>query len=580
MSTYYRHLSRVNFSVIATRDAVGVGSSCLGISRSLSQRGEFWPNLVFAVDRTRGLQFVIMQLADLYKDFFAVLRSSPHGQVALSHSLLPHNSQAVAVADILGVTCETSIDEKLKAPQGFYNQPYDLFHDLKLAFGRLIAQYPQNVPEYNEISSLFKFATDLLVREAERFGFTSRLGRKALQKDSNENSLHFQESWNDIASHAQGDAKPDVLDPVSVSNGGNDLGFNSPNGTSSESRQNIGEDEYLMQVSQGFQTISTELQDWNGETYWITAANGPMFLSMNNKAPMDPRDTAVAGSVHTVKLMPHNARAPESTLGFTSPLNPLFPQPDAPPTDLLSRFVHPNGHGTFSPLWLTGQDSYSSFAPTSASAGAVVGGEDAASVWADKAIQSVVRSHPSMTPKDEDASMRDDSEPESKEPQAEDVLATDFESIPSLLSEDLEALLKWTPYSFVDNDEFEAAKAGREAERQLVSQLLLELQDLQDERMSVYGEEPEIGDRERHVAFKSTKLLAGLVEEARSDDIALKLDTRLPVLMRNYAGALPAAPDPFLNGPPNSYGGQSMPPMSQRLQTIAGLRSRSRAPRR
>lgn len=569
-----------------------------------------------------------MQLADLYEDFTAVLRSSPHGQAALSQSLLPHDSQNVAVADILGVTCETSIDEKLKAAQGFYDQPYNLFHDLKLAFGRLIAKYPQNVPEYNEISSLFKFGSDLLVREAERFGFTSRPSRKSLQNESIEDGTLARNVHDGTASPALTDVKLDMSDSLTPVNGGIGLVSESLNGTSTEALfgngapangyavQNLGEDEYLMQVSQGFQTISAELQDWNGETYWVTAANGPLFMSMNNKAPMDPRDTAVAGSVHTVKLMPHNARAPDSTLGFVSPLNPRFPQPDAPPTDLLSRFVHPNGHGTFSPLWLTGQDNYSSFAPTSDSAGAVVGAEDAASVWADKATQSAVYPHASPISKDEDVSMHEEPDSEPNEANSKQVSpkyddkrgeieldqqadprqasdhnlehaaeqasepAVNFESIPSLSSEDLEALLKWTPYNFVDNDEFDAAKSGREVERQLVSRLLLELQDLQDERMSVFGAEPEIGDRERHVAFKSAKLLASLVEGASSEDIALKLDTRLPVLMRNYAGALPAAPDPFMNGPPNPYGAQSMPPMSQRLQTIAGLRSRSRAPRR
>lgn len=485
------------------------------------------------------------QLVDLYADFATVLRTAPHGDAVLSGLLLPYNSYNVPVDDILGMPCEESIDNKLAAGaysalDGEVSGPELLFHDLKLAFGRIVGEWDQDSSEYQEITRVFKFSIDLLVREANRLHLTK------------------------VA----------------------------PNS----------DDQHLLRISQGFDVITTELQDWNNETFWVTAANGPMFMSVPSKAPVDPRDTVVAGSVHTVKLLPHSARTPESTLGFVSPLNPRLPQPDTPPTSMLSGFRHPDDSGIVPPLWMSGSSGYSSFAPTSDSNNAVVALEDAAAVWMAKAGYTAdpkVQKLPNATVEgaqgeqktangsseesseqkqeangtkaenDEDVSMNDAFDSHSPETSDSNNLTSySPESIPDLNADDLEMLLKWTPQSFVDDDEIEAAKNG--TERELASSLLLKLHVMQTERLSAEENADNIPDEERHAAFKVGNVLARLVDGADSKDIALNLDTRLPVLMRNYSGSLPAATDPTLQSQP----GIPPPQSSQRLQTIANMRNR------
>lgn len=500
------------------------------------------------------------QLVDLYADFATVLRTAPHGDAVLSGLLLPYNSLSVPVADILGMPYEESIDSKLAA--GAYNSldsevsgPELLFHDLKLAFGRIVGEWPQDSPEYQEVTRVFKFAIDLLVREANRLRLTK----------------------------------------VAPNSG----------------------DQHLLRISQGFDVISTEVQDWNNETFWVTAANGPMFMSVPSKAPVDPRDTVVAGSVHTVKLLPHSAHTPESTLGFVSPLNPRLPQPDTPPTNMLSGFRHPDDSGIVPPLWISGASGYSSFAPTSDSNNAVVALEDAAAVWmakagytADPKVQKLPHavvegatagegtssgegaasgvsetntndsskesseqplegSNGTKVENDADVSMNDSIDPHHSDAGAShDLTYYSEESVPDLNADDLEMLLKWTPQSFVDDDEIEAAKNG--TERELASSLLLKLQVMQTDRLSSEENADDIPDEERHTAFKVGNVLARLVDGADSKDIALNIDTRLPVLMRNYSGSLPAATDPSLQNQP----GMAPPQGSQRLQTIANMRNR------
>lgn len=499
--------------------------------------------------------------------------------------------------------------------------PLLLFHDLKLAFARLVSEYEQASREYAEVSDLFKFAVDLLLREAHRLSLV-HLGAGTDRDDA-----------------------------------------------------------YLARISAGFQTISAEIQEPNNETFYVTAANGPLFMSASNKAPVDPRDTAVAGSVHTVKLLPHIARAPESTLGFTSPLHPRFPQPNAPPTEILSTFVHPNSHQTVPPLWLASADDFGSFAPSSDFGGAVVTSEDAAIVWDNrrKVYNAKCAANPpnKASPANPDPANKDPANPAPANPApANSALPTNpanpanpnlptnlnlsqpnqpnqgqgqsgqlghqdqnqlgqqgnisnpanhmpqfgqpqspvsaraspltgphqphqppqppqnplpqlpnfspnfqpvqpdaqpqpqpqpqpLQSVPALTGPDLELLLRWSPYSFVDDDEIEAARSG--SEHALVSRLLLELQFMQRERLSAPGIELEIGEAERHVALKTANVLGRLVERADNKEIDLKLDTRLPVIMRNYAGSLPAATDPALRVPQPVY-------QQPRLQTLQGMR--------
>lgn len=405
-------------------------------------------------------------LAELYTDFLDVLSKQPAGDEVLNEKILPVADAAAENGGPQG--SEESILTKYNA--GSYNtaQPMSLYADLKFVVSQKLSMHPVGSPGYQKLRGFFRAAVDLLLRDARRLGL-----------------LAFQEP------------------------------------------ANIG-DQYMRQLQQSFECVYADAKEWYGEAYYLIAQNGPLFTTETGKATIDPRESKVGGSVHTVKLLPHLAPLPEVTLGYASPSSQV-PYPFVPPTDILGQFTHPARAPLGAPRWLN-TDPYASFAPRIDTIGSSITPHEAIGVWeAGRPASSPESPKPEAKPEPSDIPLvQNDAEPQQQQ-QNYIIESSDV---------DVEALLEWTPYSFIDQDEIDAAKNG--TERELAAHLLLELQYLQRERLAAPGE-LDISDEERHVALKAHNVLGRLVSDASPDDIDSSLSKNMPVLMRNYQGTLPTA---------------------------------------
>lgn len=108
----------------------------------------------------------------------------------------------------------------------------------------------------------------------------------------------------------------------------------------------------------------------------------------------------------------------------------------------------------------------------------------------------------------------------------------------------MEDILQWHPRNFIDDDEFEAIKTGTELE--FVSRLMLQLQQLQADRLATPDIPPPVSFEERRLAMKIEGVLGRLLQSTEGIDIAnskIKPSTNIPALKTNYLGVLPA-PEP------------------------------------
>lgn len=450
------------------------------------------------------------QLGALYADYVGALSHLPLGKTLLTEILLPSGSERLSTMDLLNRKPTTSVQMKLDS--GTYNfSVYALYHDLKLAAARLLIQHPVGSRTYNDIYSFFRFAADLLLREASR------------------------------------------------------LGLMKPSGPG-----NIG-DSFLQTISVEIERIFADMDEYYGEAFYILAQNGPLFSSTNGKASFDPRDTKIGGAVHTTKLLPYITKVPDVVLGQSCPANGRLLHPAVPPTELLSHMTTPVATPVVATRWIK-NDVFKSFAPTQDGTGALAPVEYATALWYEKAVSDFAAKASPQAPKEEisvndvrkaanqapqdllganPTSHQPDQEPgvnlgqntlKLRNPQAvqHQMLDKQYGDLMRLddCSIDVAALLDWSPANFVDDDELEAAAQGTEI--QLVSRLLLELQFRQRERLGVPGMEYLISEEERHTAFKIQNILCRLIGDAEIKDINLPISSKLPVLMRNYMGALPS----------------------------------------
>lgn len=99
----------------------------------------------------------------------------------------------------------------------------------------------------------------------------------------------------------------------------------------------------------------------------------------------------------------------------------------------------------------------------------------------------------------------------------------------------------WEPSHFIDDDEIEAAENGTELD--LISELILQLQDMQRERLAkTDGTDAIIPMIERRLAYKIQNILTRVIndEQITPQDLEIKPDQMLPVLSSAYMGTLPS----------------------------------------
>jgi chromatin structure-remodeling complex subunit RSC58 len=449
---------------------------------------------------------------------------------------------------------------------------YGFYHDFKLATITNLVKYPIGSAEYVAIYDLFKFFVDLVFREGDRLGFL---------KDEPE----METTTSNTASSSRKSLPSQPSQGQEEDNNNKELTFES-------------------EVFQGYKKIYADFSMWNGEAYYIVGQSGPLFSSLNGKAAIDPRETTVRGQFNTTKVVPFNTNVQPYQLAYVSPAISRTPHPSAPPTELMSTFTHPVESSLPHTKWLK-FEGYSSFAPVRDDNGAILDNASSSAVWYEKFGQqklltaeeaedeenseeessadeesldeessdeesaneesaneetgsnsSGIKANGTTELNGEEAKVADKSEPKDMEmTDVSDILngALDKEDIINLQEVvkylqpengdeeelDLLSILEWNPSNFIDEDEIEAAKEGTEQE--LLSKLLLQLQQLQRVRLAsnentVFDVQPE----ERRLAFKIQNMLARIVSDTTPKSLDLAISSNLPVLQVSYPGTLPS----------------------------------------
>lgn len=411
------------------------------------------------------------------------------------------------------------------------------YQDIKVATIGLLVQHAIGSDEYVKINNYFRFVVEMIFREGHRFGLVP---------------LHDPES---------------------------------------DSAENAFESEAM----EGFYKIYVDVKEWYNEGYYIKSQNGVLFSSWTGKACVDPRETETHGSFDTTKLAPADNNKKESQIGTVSPAMTRIPHPAVPPTELLSFFKHPIDASLSSSKWLK-FDEYSSFAPSKDNAGSILDPLTTGSVWFEKlgqkklvteedvneAAKERIKELEEQLSNDKDVEMTDadgerdkenengstteeakkedeedqKEEKEEKEKRKEENSGSSIEASATPEQEggedpadieaediDIESVLEWTPASFVDDDEVEAAEAGTEQE--LVSNLLLQLQHMQRVRLSNNAGTTEfsVPAKERRLAIKIQNILTRLVQDETPKSLDMAVSSNVPVLQTNYQGVLPTPPE-------------------------------------
>lgn len=375
---------------------------------------------------------------------------------------------------------------------GYYKDALHLLYvDLKLVVAEALAGEQISSPRYNEIGRFFEFAADLVLREGARLSQLTATGPE------------------DVGDH------------------------------------------YLASIA--FEKLYADMDELYGESLFVLTNAGPMFTSMTGRCSIDPRDTEVHGTVHATKLLPHIASTPETTMGFTSPMNARIPHPAAQPTEMLSTFMSPTRTPLSHSRWIE-PNAYGSFAPSRDDNGAIVPVEDTIAFWEEKAGMRGVYDQPAEV--SSEPLKVDSSEP----PIRSD---TDTGLAPGEI--DVAALLQWAPNHFVDDDEIEAARNG--SERELAARLLLELQYLQRERLAAPSVELTVSDDEWRIALKVQNVIIRLLSDASSSDVGVKTSRKVPILLHNFAGTMPTVdPKPVQTQRISSMSSISRLPQQNRMK--------------
>lgn len=384
-----------------------------------------------------------------------------------------------------------------------------------------IKDYPIGCKSYISLSDVFKFTVDLILREGVRLSLLTPDEIVATDEESFESSEISEQMLADL------------------------------------------EEEYENEILKGFQKVYSDVVEQYGESFVVYTKNGPLFTSLNGKSSLDNRDTItgrpsnVANSVSTTRILPQISPMTNYQMAFISPIISSVPHPSIPPTVLLSGFTHPNSMPHPAPRYLRYQETQS-FSPSSDASNSLLDKDLVDALWYEKISQRRMITEQEMLEilgkkkDDDDVEMTDvpNEEITEKEKKTDNKEVTENGSSDKSNHKSVEEdeggdidftqALLWSPTHFIDDDELEAAQNGTEVE--LISELILELQRLQNQRLAKNDEtEFLVSMEERRLASKIQNGLARVLEldGITPQQLGVELNPKYPVLQAVYQGTLP-----------------------------------------
>lgn len=387
---------------------------------------------------------------------------------------------------------------------------YRLYHDINLVCMMLIHYYPQGTRNYQMVDKFSKFATELLLRECYRVGVS------LMQVDPDE--------------YASKPEEKTELDRI---------------------------------IARDFIKISTNYKVPIAKTYHIKTKELELFSSIIGKSSLDRRPQELPNSNFEINkiILQSNMCEDAPRLGFVAANTSNVPDPTLPPTEMMTRFLHPNWYALPTTTWLEYGD-YKSWVPSFNENGTVIDSTAKGIIWLervgymeafhndDEHKENEGKEESSDKPKlEEDSESNKNGDAESKEPgptksNEEDGVLKDAtsengkqqevaDSEPPVIK--LQNLLQWSPANILDEESISSFKEGSQS--QLISNTLLQIQRMRKDRIRNKITKPSA--EETKLYNKTRRLMKEVILAKQISGLPMNHCRTFPVLQANYNGSVP-----------------------------------------
>ncbi|QID86634.1 Chromatin structure-remodeling complex protein rsc58 [Saccharomyces pastorianus] len=394
---------------------------------------------------------------------------------------------------------------------------YKLYHDIKLVCTMLIHFYPQGTRNYQLVDKFYKFSSELLLRECFRIGIALTQTNK------------------------------------SKSRSGKILGGNEADDYDDDDATELDKT-----ISNDFIKISMNYSLPISQTFHIKTKDLDLFSSIISKSNLDKRPHELPNTNFKINnVIPQTDIENEAPrLGFVGANTSNIPDPTLPPTEMMTRFLHPNWYALPTTVWLK-YGNYNSWAPSFNENGTVVDSTTRGLIWLERiGYMDLYETSEKKTTQEEklDANEDDKNIEQKHDHEVVDGKIDGTESVDdnddnvSTTSKNTEGtedneqtiiklqnLYNWTPSNHIGDDEVESFQNG--TPDKLVSESLLKLKQLRKERILNRVSKPTTEERE--VYFKVKRILKEIILAKKVSKLPINSVRAFPVLQTNYNGSIP-----------------------------------------
>lgn len=383
---------------------------------------------------------------------------------------------------------------------------YKLYHDITLVSLMLIHYYAPGTRSYQMVDKFYRFATELLLRECYRLGIQIT----SLEKE--------------------------IVEAI-------------------DDEEDNEKNELSIAISQDFIKISTYYKLPAVQTYHIKTKDQDLFSSIISRSVLDRRPQELPNSNFEINnIIPQtNLLEDAPKLGFIAANTSNIPDPTLPPTEMMTRFIHPNWYALPTTTWLRYGD-FDSWAPSFNESSTVIDATTRGIMWLRKIGYSKMfneKEEPSNASGDDGKEVKPETDHEGEDKEKDTTLdstsdettsektvaveSTDKESPKEKPVIKLENIYKWQPGNYIKPDEIESFESG--TQEKFITQVLKKLQSMRKQRVLNKVSKPTREETELY--YKAKRLLREVVLSKEVSNIPMNHAKYMPVLQTNYNGSIP-----------------------------------------
>ncbi|SMN18826.1 similar to Saccharomyces cerevisiae YLR033W RSC58 Component of the RSC chromatin remodeling complex [Maudiozyma saulgeensis] len=391
---------------------------------------------------------------------------------------------------------------------------YKLYHDITLVCLNLIHYYAPGSRFYQMVDKFYRFATELLLRECYKIGVQLSSIEDDIEKEVEE-----------------------------------------------EDAKDVEKNELSEAISLDFIKISTCYRLPTSQTYHIKTKDHDLFSSIISKSVLDHRPQELPNSHFEINsIIPQTNLFEEAPrLGFLAANTSNIPDPTLPPTEMMSRFLHPNWYALPTTTWLNYGD-YKSWAPPFDENGTVMDSTTRGEIWLKKiGYNEIISQKTKQEEIEKETEEKEKSIITSESEEKDETLKTENNNTNNTAEEGdetdttkiqdadmsgaeseksvtkLENIFNWQPGNYIEKDEIECFENG--TEDQLINDSLSKIQRLRKIRIEKKISKPT--NEESNLYYKVKRLLKEVILNKEIENLPKNHARYMPVLQANYNGSIP-----------------------------------------